>query len=252
MSLSGRYSLLLSITAAFLLSSGWLSASASTGAVPLEISGPSPRFHRPSVSAIRETTQKILDDPQFAPRKSFWQIISEWFANKFKNSHFPRLPEGLASILLWTLVIWSILALLAILGHVIWTLIVLLRNTSAHSASLSSLTLVNAGQKMTYEELMARIRELTAQGEFRQAAALLMIALFKYLDQAGLVRFHESKTNGDYIREFPPGREERAQLGQLALAFDETVYGGKTCDLQTYQQLYGIFERIQTHVAHRP
>jgi hypothetical protein len=244
-----HHALFLSITAPFLLLVGGLLCPAANGASS-EISAQPARFHRPGVSAIRETTQKILNDPQFAPRKTFWQIVWEWFSEKFKNTHFPQISGGLANILLWSLVIWSILAMLAILGHLIWTIVVLLRNRSGRaSADWGSLTLLSSEQNMTYEELMARIREFSAQGDFRQAVALLMIALFKRLDSAGMIRFHESKTNGDYLREFPSDRPGRTELGQLALAFDETVYGGKSCDLQTYRQLYGIFERIQTYVG---
>jgi hypothetical protein len=253
MSLWGRHPLFFSTAAiCFLLVTGFFSPLPAR-AVASGVFPPPPRFSRPAVPVIRQTTQKILDDPQLAPRKTFWQIIYEWFESKFKDAHFPRLSEGLASVLLWSLILWCILALLAILCHLAWTILTLLRKRSGRvSGAWSHLTLLSPEQNMTYEELMARITELSARGEFRQAAALLMIALFKHLDQVGLVCFHESKTNGDYLREFPTNHLGRTELRQLALAFDETVYGGKNCDLPTYRQLYAFFERIQIHVGHQP
>lgn len=77
----------------------------------------------------------------------------------------------------------------------------------------------------------------------------MMGALLRRLDEIGALRFHESKTNGDYVKEYIPDFTERKDFERFVLAFDTTVYGGGTCRRQTYQNLNEIFEQICNNAA---
>jgi hypothetical protein len=80
------------------------------------------------------------------------------------------------------------------------------------------------------------------------APVVLMVLLLKRLHAASVVRFHESKTNGDYVFEFPRSRAERAEFRQFVGLFDGTIYGAAECDQGLYRRMKILFEACLSHV----
>ncbi|NQT20660.1 MAG: DUF4129 domain-containing protein, partial [Planctomycetes bacterium] len=80
---------------------------------------------------------------------------------------------------------------------------------------------------------------------------LMMVALLRWLERADVLRFHQSKTNGDYVREYPQQGPGGGDFRKFALDFDAAVYGGALCDRRSYEHMNIIFERIISDVRKR-
>jgi hypothetical protein len=80
---------------------------------------------------------------------------------------------------------------------------------------------------------------------FRQAISVMMLVLLRGLDRAGTLRFHRSKTNGDYVGEYPAGVPGRDEFRRFSLSFDVLVYGCAPCEQETYQRMRSLFEQVR-------
>lgn len=201
---------------------------------------------RPANERIQTVVREILSDPRFAPRKSFWQ----WLSEKLSAWELPDLAlrSGWAGMLVWILTIWCVLALVAVLVHLIWTLVQFMPRRSAGSRTRNGRLRPESVKPLSYEELRSRMVGLAERGAFREAVRAMMVGLVRWLDEAGVLRFHRSKTNGDYVREYPGQRGGHEQFRRFALAFDALIYGGSSCGRTDYGKMLSAFEQIQHHV----
>lgn len=206
------------------------------------------QFERADVDTIRMHTRQILSEPNLAPRETFWQ----WLKEKFSKWEKPDLHMGSGwATLIWSvLVIWAVLTLVAILIHAIWTIRVLIwpgalrRNaTGAQSSGTVKVT--------SFEELSGMARALAEKGAFFEAISVMMVAMLRLLDSIGIVHFHESKTNGDYVREYPSDLTSWNEFKTFVLIFEQTVYGRFHCDRQTYGQMNSLMEQICIDVSQK-
>jgi hypothetical protein len=201
-------------------------------------------YPRASAEVIRAETGKILSDPRFRPRKSIWQRLSEWL----EGWQLPqlRLPKGWGDFLAWVVLVWGALTLAAILGHLVWTVVTLVRGRSGRGAgSRLRRPHFRPDRPTSYEELCRRMSELARAGQLRAAVGVMMLALLRWLEGAGLVRLHASKTNGDYLREFPLSGRGRDEFHRFVSDFDGVIYGGPSCTPQAYRQLNLLFQQVR-------
>ncbi len=163
-------------------------------------------FDPPDPVLVRQTAKEILQDPRLRPHKTFWQ----WLREKLTGWEGPdlALTGGWVKVVVYVLLAWCVLALLAVLGHIVWFLIHLVAGQfSEERRSLRSLGR-RADAELTYEVLRARADAFAEQGAYRHAVGTMFVAVLYRLDDAGLVRLHQSKTNGDYVGvtvQPPPG-----------------------------------------------
>ena len=210
-------------------------------------SAPAPA--RPTALVVKAEIRNILADSRFAPTKTFGQ----WLSEKLSGWHGPAfMSEGFGRVVLWILFIWCILALAAILAHFGWTLYILLHGASPARGPSLSLSLYQDYYLKSGEELCKRMRELAEQGKFREAIGIMMLALLRRLDDAGVLRFHQSKTNGEYIRECPQGVPCKDDFNRFVLSFDSEIYGGAPSGPAAYQRMNSIFEQIIGNVGKKP
>jgi hypothetical protein len=197
--------------------------------------------------AIRAEVQNILNDPRFAPRKTVWQ----WLNERFMSRDLPglALPDWLKRVIVWTLLGWCVLSLLAILAHFIWTLVVVFGSGRTALRARSAAPLADRLRHRSFEELMTILQELAGRGELRNALGVMMLALLKLLDRAGALRFQDGKTNGEYVREYAPERPGHADVRRFVSQFESTVYGGQSCDLDGYRDMNRLFERIREYAG---
>lgn len=202
------------------------------------------RFDRPQPPVVRAELEKILSDPQFAPRKSVWQRIWEKLLG-WRRSGL-SFGGGWGEFLFWFITAWCVLTLLAIFGHMIWAAVVAFRASGGggSAARVLALGLADGAEAWPYEQLCREMRRLAEHGAYRQAVSLMMLALLRLLDQAGVVRFDKSKTNREYLRECGSGFSGRDIFRRFVLAFDASVYGGVSCGRRTYEVMNALFERL--------
>ncbi|NQT21508.1 MAG: hypothetical protein HQ592_17520, partial [Planctomycetes bacterium] len=110
---------------------------------------------------------------------------------------------GPGDVIFWIVFAWCVIALLAILGHAVWTVVVMVRARGLSSYPDISPAGRARARPGSYDELIKQMRELAGRAAYREAIGLMMVALLRWLERADVLRFHQSKTNGDYVREYP-------------------------------------------------
>ena len=207
---------------------------------------PPGRLERADAATIRTEVRNILSEPRFAPRRTFLQ----WLADKLSGWKGPSLglPKSLTTVLFYIFLVWCVLTLLAILAHLVWTVVVTVKG-SAKGSGMSWRRADTASEgEATYDELCREMRRLAEQGLFRRATGVMMRALLCWLDRVEAVTFHHSKTNGDYVREYTRELPQRDGFRRFAVGFDVLVYGNAPCEAATYERMKTLFEQVQGDV----
>ena len=236
--------------AAFALLWGFLWFACTVCAAEGEQSAAPPPYQRADASVIQSTVQDILADPRYAPHQTFWQWLSQQLGSwKGPGVH---LPPGVAGVLEAIFLVWCVAALLAILAHIIWTLVTVSRARGRLSGRGARLGRFGRDEALSYEELLDHMRALAGKGAYREALGAMMLALLRRLDAARLVRFHPSKTNGDYVRDYPPFRPGGGDFRRFVSSFDAMVYGGAACGPDAYGRMHALFEQVRSDVEKEP
>jgi hypothetical protein len=199
------------------------------------------QFYRADPETIKMHTRQILSDQNFVPNKTFMQ----WLGEKFFRWKGPKLHLGQrwGKFILWFITFWCLLSLLAILIHFIYTLSLLIRTNSRFSIDMRS-----SGSKKvkitSFEELYKKAQELAGNNSFREAISMMMAALLRLMDSRKIISFHDSKTNGDYIRECPYDYICRDEFRKFVLIFEQTIYGGSQSSHKIYQRMDSLMGDI--------
>ena len=78
-----------------------------------------------------------------------------------------------------------------------------------------------------------------------------MLTLLRWLDNAGVVSFHLSKTNGDYVLEYSSRQPGREHFRQFVLAFERVIYGGDVCDQKAFERMTSRFQQVQGYARQK-
>jgi hypothetical protein len=206
------------------------------------------QFDRAEIETIKMHTRQILSEPSFSPRKTFWQWLREKFS-KWKGPKF-NLGPGWAKFIFSFIVIWCVLALIAILIHFIWTICLLIRSNK-HSTYVKGGLGHERVKIKSFEEMYKIALEMAKNEKFNEAISLMMTALLRWLNSMGVVRFHESKTNGDYIREYTHIHAGHNEFNKFVSLYEHTIYGGLRGSVKTYQQMSSLMELIRNYVTQK-
>lgn len=203
---------------------------------------------RPEASLIKAETRRILADPRYTPRKS----LAQWLMEKLGNWEWPLGDEGwaLAPVAFWGIVVVCVATLLAILAHLVWTIAVYFLSGRS-PAGLGRRRPADAGlipRDASFEELVALRDRLAGEGRFREAIGVMLLVLVRWLDRQGLVEFHHSKTNGEYVGEFPRQHAGREAFAGFVNLCDGAVYSASPCSRQDYRRLEAAIAQVRSHV----
>jgi hypothetical protein len=191
--------------------------------------------------------QKILSDPRFATHKTFWQ----WLKEKLARWEGPRLSQRVKEIILWVVLAWCLLTLLAILTHLGWTIWLLVRpQRSSAGAALPAGS--ESYENASFEQLWEHAAELARAGSFRAATGVLLVALLRRLDTLKVLHFHKSKTNGEYLREYPSRHAGRHPFAQFVAAFERSIYGGSEVAGPTYDTMSTLAKQVLSDASQKP
>lgn len=92
--------------------------------------------------------------------------------------------------------------------------------------------------------------QLDAAGTQVEACHAIYLAVLDALTRAGLLRFHPSKTSGDYARDLRQrGAPQAADFTRFARAFERAVYGWSLPTHDDYSRLANEAERLARHRA---
>ncbi len=205
-------------------------------------------------NAYREQTRNAIRD--VLARREFadlhadpfatWRMILGWLQGLFQRvGGFLR---GLPEWLFWTIVVWMILTLLAILAHLIYTLAMLLRGTSSPlrgNPKGSRMAGELLGIKdLDFDTVYAEARRLLAAGDWPAATRYLYVAAILWLDRQGWIAFKKSKTNRDYIDELAARARIQGSFRQLTADFEPIVYGGSSPNSSTIHNIATTVEGL--------
>lgn len=204
-------------------------------------------YVRADPGAIRAHLQDILSDPQYMPHKTF----GRWLAEKLSRWEGPRLPRGLKKFISRAVLFWCLLTLLAIFGHLVWTIWLLVRPQRGSPAAALPGSEENY-ENASPEELWERSAALARAGAFRAASGVLLVALLRRLDALQVLHFHKSKTNGEYLREYASQRGGRRQFVQFLTAFERSVYGGIDMARPTYDTMTTLAQQVLNDASEEP
>jgi uncharacterized protein DUF4129 len=129
----------------------------------------------------------------------------------------------------WIAIVATILVVLAVVGRIVVSRqLDVLGKRDGRGARLS-------GDRRDYWALS---RELSAAEDYVGACHALYAAVIDTLARGGAVKFHSSKTSGDYARELRRNGSQALQnFRAFARQFDRVVYGAASADRGDYERL---------------
>jgi len=209
------------------------------------------RFERPSAKTVRTEAKDILSQPRFTPRESPLTRFLQWLKDKLSSLRLPHFGGTVGRVVWWIIVVCCVLTLLAVVAHLVWNLVTYVRGARGPAHGLKGPYFERLRDR-SFKDLRQLMLDHAQKGEFREAIGVMMVALLRWLDDADIFTFHQSKTNGDYVREYPRQRSSRDEFRRFALGFDGTIYGGAACDRAAYMRMNDMFERVLDHAAKEP
>ena len=203
-------------------------------------------YHARTRAAINE----VLAQREFADLRSDpyagWRRLRDWILSTLEGvaSGLRRLPEWV----LWAIVTWMVLILAAILAHMIYTLVKLLRGTAwrplAGSPSRRHAGELLGIRDLDFDTVYAEARRLLAAGDWLAATKYLYVAAILGLDRQGRVAFRLSKTNRDYVEELRAEGPLQGLFRRLTGRFEPIVYGGQAATTLTSHDMANTVEGL--------
>ncbi len=186
-------------------------------------------YHARTRSAIKD----VLSRREFADLHgdSFaaWRGLIRWIDSIFEAIVSPL--RHLPGWVMWLIVAWLILALLAILAHLIYTLWRVLGGESfaadAGRPRHGRLGELLGIRELDFNAVYAEAGRLLKAGDWLAAVKYLYVAAILWLDRQGCIAFRSSKTNRDYLGELGGRERLQAPFRRLTEGFEAIVYGGQ-------------------------
>ncbi|MCX8053714.1 MAG: DUF4129 domain-containing protein [Armatimonadetes bacterium] len=214
-----------------------------------------PHAQLPHPEHVRRELADILSQPEYnrtyssdAVDKS-WEWILDLLAriSKWIGKLFGFETEGagrVMSIIFASLVILVFLALITLLIRRL-TNRILLRENDVEIHQPAHFELPSA------ELLLIQAEQFATRGDCRNAFRSAYLALISRLDEAGVLRFEQSRTNWEYISELTERGWQRVSeiLRPLTLAFDRKIYGRESCDINDYRAVIEAHNSVSNEVA---
>jgi hypothetical protein len=192
----------------------------------------------PGAVEVQQAVARVYARPEYAERHG----LREWINRKLAEA-FGWLGDRLGSFselrlshpwIWWTVVIWLVITVVVLLGHLIWTTWQAARRAEPAAPAAGKTARTRSRTAADWEAEAAR---LAAEGRLREASAALYQALLLRLDRRGAVRFDPSKTPGDYRREARPHPEAARALGVFLRLFEPVAFGGRGLDAEGWERM---------------
>jgi hypothetical protein len=214
--------------------SGWLGialAVAAMGADPDPPAAAQPAVYR---AAVREAAREVLARPEFADsaadQPGWWESFLEWLQGVLGG--VGRVARALPEWVFWLIVVWMVLALVAAIVHMLWTLYQMLApgRASAEARSERRASEILGIRDLDLEGVLGRGRALLEQGRFSDAVRHFYVAAILELERHGALLPTPAKTNRDYVRELGATPRWQAPFQELTRRYERSAYSGVPTD----------------------
>ncbi len=180
----------------------------------------------------RAVIEEVLAGREFAePGGTSWaDRVLDRLAGFFRR--LPGILEGLPAWLGMLLIVWMVLALVAILIHILYVISGLVgdrkaaRSDATSAAACDLYGVVDLDPESVHAEAHRRLE----QRDWNGAVRFLYVAAILRLDRAGIVRLRQSKTNHDYVCELAARPDCRAPFEVLTRCFETSFYGKRAAN----------------------
>ena len=201
-----------------------------------------------SDSTIRAAADTVFSQSAFN-RVSPWQIFWGWVFDLLRRGW--ALIDPLLSVLRRSPVLyWTVIVILAlvVIAIVVRALYLWYQRRLFDAAALAweKSPLRRAGR-----DAWTAAEELSARGDYTDAAHALYAALLESAARGGQIRLHPSKTAGDYVRELRNRSSAIFTLfREFARSYETVIYGIGTCDAERYRRLRTLAGEVVLQPRH--
>lgn len=204
-------------------------------------------FERTPAERVQQELERILAQPEYrflsAPETS---SLSRWLGRKMHAlmEWVSRLARR-SPFLFWFIVIWLLATLVAILAHLLYVLLRLVVRGGAPIRRERRRPEVEAKvlpRRPGPQQLLEQARKEARAGRYLEAVRLFYLGLILFLDGLRKLRFHESKTNGDYVAELirtSPGAQ-CLTFQKVTRLYERVVYGREPCSAEVLQRMWSM------------
>ncbi|HVR75059.1 MAG TPA: DUF4129 domain-containing protein [Planctomycetota bacterium] len=194
----------------------------------------------PGAEAVRSSLDRAFELPELRPKeKGLIEQAWDWVQRTIERAVEEFLSwigivigkSEAAEIVVAVL----LLVLLAILGHMVWTVLSYREKTVARPGPAP----LAPGLPDTGAHHIAEAARLAADSRHLEAMQALYLGVLLSLDARGLVRFEASRTGGEYARQLS-GSPLRRPFESFLRAHHPVLYGGRPARREAYETLRGF------------
>jgi hypothetical protein len=186
-----------------------------TSAAALSFDESGSAYRERARSAVRDVLAKREFANLHSDPNAGWRQILAWLESLIRA--VGKVVRSMPEWLFWMVLTWMVLTLLAILGHLVYTLVMLLRGTSLPGGSRGKRDKISGEllgiKDLDFDSVYAEARRLLAAGDWSAATRYFYVAAILWLDRQGWIVFKRSKTNRDYVAELARGAGVPALAG---------------------------------------
>ncbi|HUF30627.1 MAG TPA: DUF4129 domain-containing protein [Gemmatimonadaceae bacterium] len=192
-----------------------------------------------SDAAIRDTLAAVFAGEEFTSvaRETLFSRIIHWIGEILRE--LQRLT-GESRLLYYTVLIAAVLLVVGIIARAVYVAY------AGGALGGQRARLFSGAARGDADDPWSRAQRLAAEGDFTAAAHALYGAVLLNVSSAGLVRLHDAKTIGDYLREMRARASARLvqTFREFSRGYEHVVYGLGECDRARYERLYGLASQI--------
>lgn len=227
--------------------SGWLGIAIVVAAFAADGEPAAPAARR---AAVRETAREVLSRAEFAQsaaeQPGWWKAFLEWLRDLLGG--VGRAARSLPEWVFWLIVVWMVLALVAALVHMLWTLYQLLAPGGAGAATGNERLRgeILGIRDLDFDGVLAQGRALLEQGRFADAVRHFYVAAILELERHGALAPTPAKTNRDYVRELAAAPRWQPSFQELTSRYERSAYSGQPTDRAQCDAMLALLAGLKT------
>ena len=178
-------------------------------------------------AVVCDTAAAVFSNQAYQfPRRTLWEIVNEWLFSQFlRLINFLGAVPGVGWLLKGLL--YFLVAL--IIGRLIYVLVM------RYGWLVGRRRPVYTG---THEDPWVAATRLAGQGQYVEALQMIYAGILAQANAEGVVSIHDSKTTGDYWREFrrTANATTTAQFRDFTHTYERIVYGRTELSPENYEK----------------